>query len=330
MVSDRFIFTLLISVIIYLIILLGISFDVFSPPTNAPVNHLEITLVKQRDNVEPEQADFLAQADNEGGGVEETPTPNPSPEAPLPIAEKAAQPAPIEPPVPPAPIEQPTPLQPAPTPPQPRPEPEPVKPEPKPEPPKPKPAAPKQAVKKITTAEAERKVSEVKTPEPTPEKTVEETPPPKLSARELMMQARTDAHMLRERLAELSREQSSRPKREYLTASTKKYEAAAYLKAWELKIERIGNMNYPLEAKKKGLTGSLRLSVDINPDGSVPPGGIVVSKSSGSQVLDDAAKHIVRLGAPYARVPKDVLAGNDMLTIIRTWKFETGNSLSTR
>jgi protein TonB len=89
-------------------------------------------------------------------------------------------------------------------------------------------------------------------------------------------------------------------------------------------------MNYPLEAKKKGLTGSLRLSVDINPDGSVPPGGIVVSKSSGSQVLDNAAKHIVRLGAPYARVPDDVLAGKDMLTIIRTWKFETGNNLSTR
>ncbi|HDZ16147.1 MAG TPA: energy transducer TonB, partial [Methylophaga aminisulfidivorans] len=47
--SDRLIFTLLFSVIIHLVVVLGVSFDVFSKPTNAPVNNLDITLVKQQD-----------------------------------------------------------------------------------------------------------------------------------------------------------------------------------------------------------------------------------------------------------------------------------------
>ena len=61
-----------------------------------------------------------------------------------------------------------------------------------------------------------------------------------------------------------------------------------------------------------------------------PPDGIVVSRSSGHKVLDDAAVRIVRLGAPYAAIPEDVLQNNDMLTIIRTWKFESARGLSAR
>ena len=82
-------------------------------------------------------------------------------------------------------------------------------------------------------------------------------------------------------------------------------------------------MNYPKEAKRKRLNGSLMLSVDINPDGSVPVDGIVISRSSGHDILDKAAIKIVRLGAPYAPIPEDVLQDNDVITIIRTWKFET-------
>jgi protein TonB len=135
--ADRFIFTLLISIIIHLIIVLGISFDVFSQPTNAPVNNLEITLVKQKDNVEPEQADFLAQANNEGGGELDTPSPEPTPDAPVPLVEEnpTSEPTPvvaaaeIEPE--PLPIDEPTPEPPAPEPV----EPAPPKPEPEPVPP---------------------------------------------------------------------------------------------------------------------------------------------------------------------------------------------------
>jgi protein TonB len=72
------------------------------------------------------------------------------------------------------------------------------------------------------------------------------------------------------------------------------------------------------------------LSVDINPDGSVPPDGIVVSRSSGHKVLDDAAVKIVRLAAPFSPIPANVLKDNDMITIIRTWKFETDKGLLSR
>jgi len=145
-----------------------------------------------------------------------------------------------------------------------------------------------------------------------------------------MLQARNEIHDLQNKLNETTRALSDRPKKRRISASTKEFAAAAYMKAWEMKVENIGNMNYPQEARRQGLNGSLMLSVDINPDGSVPAGGIVISRSSGHEVLDEAAVRIVRLGAPYAAIPDNVLKDNDMLTIIRTWKFETGQGLSTR
>lgn len=333
--ADRFVFTLLISIILHLIIVLGISFDVFSQPTNAPVNNLEITLVKQQDSIEPEEADFLAQANNEGGGELDTPSPEPTPEAPVPLVEEApsSDPVPvtaaaeIEPE--PVPVEEPAPEPPAPEPVQP----EPPKPEPEPVPPEPAETQPEELVKTVTQQEAERKVQTTEKPDTAVEPQAEEveaTPPPRPSARDLMLQARNDLHELQDKLDQTTRALSERPKKRRISAATKELAAAAYMKAWEMKVERIGNMNYPQEARQKGLNGSLMLSVDINPDGSVPAGGIVISRSSGHAVLDEAAVRIVRLGAPYAAIPDDVLRDNDMLTIIRTWKFETGHGLSTR
>ncbi|PTB82536.1 energy transducer TonB, partial [Methylophaga nitratireducenticrescens] len=46
--TDRMILTLIGSVILHVIVVFTISFNVFSPPTNAPVNQLDITLVKQQ------------------------------------------------------------------------------------------------------------------------------------------------------------------------------------------------------------------------------------------------------------------------------------------
>jgi protein TonB len=145
-----------------------------------------------------------------------------------------------------------------------------------------------------------------------------------------MLQARNEISELQDKLDQSTKALSERPKKLRISAATKEYAAAAYMKAWEMKVERIGNMNYPQEARQQGINGTLMLSVDINPDGSVPPGGIVVSRPSGYPVLDEAAVKIVRLGAPYAAIPDNVLKNNDMLTIIRTWKFETGRGLSTR
>ncbi|MEX1200345.1 MAG: TonB family protein [Methylophaga sp.] len=337
--NDRLIFTLLFSVIIHVAVILGVSFDVFSSPTNAPVNNLDITLVKQQTLKAPEEADFLAQADNEGGGELDTPTPEPTADLPVPLAEDSpTSPPPVEMTevepletvpliTPPAVIPEPEPVaEPTPEPePEPTPEPEP-KPETKPEP------EPEIADEKITSEVAERQVESAEAETDTLESAekIAEPAAQRPSAQQMMAQARSEISSLQEQLAKSSKTLSERPKKRRISAATKEFAAAAYMRAWEMKVERIGNMNYPQEAREKGINGSLMLSVDIRPDGSVPVNGIVVSRSSGHKVLDDAAIKIVRLGAPYANIPDDVLKDNDMLTIIRTWKFESQRGLSAR
>ena len=103
------------------------------------------------------------------------------------------------------------------------------------------------------------------------------------------------------------------------TVSTRAADDAEYLYNWKQRIEIIGNLNYPLEAKRQRLHGDLRLLVALRPDGSVAE--IRVLQSSGEQVLDDAAARIVRLAAPFEPFPASLRARVDVLQIIRTWQF---------
>ncbi len=109
------------------------------------------------------------------------------------------------------------------------------------------------------------------------------------------------------------------PRRKYLNARTQEYRYAAYMDAWRAKVERIGNLNYPEEAKRRGLTGSLVLDVALNRDGSV--NAIVVRRSSGHKPLDDAAVRIVEMSAPFMPFTADMRAETDVLHITRTWIF---------
>lgn len=111
------------------------------------------------------------------------------------------------------------------------------------------------------------------------------------------------------------------------SVSTHKYAAAAYEKAWQDKIERIGNLNYPEEARRHNLTGSLLLSVAISKDGSIQK--IKVRQTSGHEVLDEAAKRIVELSAPFAPFPPGLSEEAEVLVITRTWKFFSDSHLST-
>lgn len=333
--NDRLIFTLLFSVIIHLVIVLGISFNVTSPPTNTPLVNLDITLVKQQTELAPEQADFYAQANNEGGGETEEAMPDPTPntvDSSSSDAPDSDSDVPFSPPTP-APITQTQPRQTieAPTLEPVTPETieapvEPVKPE---QPITEKKQAP-QHEKIITQQHAERKVEQTPEPDENVKAEIDSIQPkPKLSAQDMMFQARSNIADLQKALDVSTRASSKAPRRLRINSSTKAFAAAAYMRSWAMKVERIGNMNYPKEAKRQDINGSLMLSVDIESDGSVGPNGIVISRSSGHDVLDQAAVRIVRLGAPYAAIPKDVLPeGYDALTIIRTWRFETSRGLS--
>lgn len=107
--------------------------------------------------------------------------------------------------------------------------------------------------------------------------------------------------------------------RRLLAGATTTPEFAYYLEAWRRKVERIGNLNYPREARSRGLSGSLRLLVTIAADGALRD--VRVLETSGHPTLDEAAVHIVRLAAPYAPFSPKMRASTDLLEIERTWHF---------
>ncbi|MCG6942668.1 MAG: TonB family protein [Thiohalocapsa sp.] len=119
--------------------------------------------------------------------------------------------------------------------------------------------------------------------------------------------------------------QAGRPRRKAISTNTREYRYAAYMEAWRRKVEAIGNLNYPQAAKERELFGSLILHVAIKSDGSLE--GVRVVRSSGYDVLDQAAINIVKLAAPYAPFPKDIKAETDVLDITRVWQFQRNHRL---
>lgn len=115
------------------------------------------------------------------------------------------------------------------------------------------------------------------------------------------------------------------PRRKFIGARTQEYRFAQYIEDWRVKVERIGNLNYPEQARRQKIFGKLQLSVSINKDGSVE--SVEVSKSSGQRLLDAAAMRIVRLAAPYAPLPPNITKDTDILTITRTWSFTPSDTL---
>ena len=93
-----------------------------------------------------------------------------------------------------------------------------------------------------------------------------------------------------------------------------------YLRAWRRAVERVGKLNYPAQARRRDTTGSLRLLVVINADGSLVNARIL--ESSGHAVLDAAALRVARLAAPFAPFPASIRALADTLEIERVWRFQ--------
>lgn len=113
-----------------------------------------------------------------------------------------------------------------------------------------------------------------------------------------------------------------KPRIKYLTARTREYRYAMYEEAWAAKVERIGNINYPEGARKRRLSGYLRLGVAINSDGTIHSKKIL--KSSGHKLLDDAALRIVQIASPFKPFPANIRADHDVIYIVRTWRFNDG------
>ncbi|KRE85393.1 energy transducer TonB [Rhodanobacter sp. Soil772] len=273
--------TLLFSLLLHGVLLLGITFHFVKPTPSLPT--LDVTLVNVANQQAPDKADFLAQANNTGGGQSDRaarPSDLFSGAIPKPDPGIAAQP-----------VEATT--------------------------PRPREATP---TRMVTTRGATdfRVTSDTARTQVDPQ---EQAP----TAEELKRQqaiAQLAAELRQKKVA-----YAKRPKVKYLTASTREYAYAAYMRGWSDRVERVGNLNYPEEARRRSLHGDVLLTVVLNLDGSIK--SIEVIQSSGQKVLDAAAERIVRLAAPFPPAPRSA-ERIDELNITRTWRFQPNNVLQTR
>ena len=131
--------------------------------------------------------------------------------------------------------------------------------------------------------------------------------------------------------AELAREHEAyqqRPKRAFVGGRTIEYRFAKFVDNWRLKIERVGNLNYPDQVKRTGRQSTLQVTVAIKSNGEVED--IRIERSSGNKALDQAAKRIVMLSAPFDRFPDSFKNDTDVLHITRTWIFGRDDTLTSK
>lgn len=275
--STRFSLALLIAICIHLFIIFAISFvppEVKKPKTPQA---LDVVLMKQSTQTPPEEADYLAQVEQQGGGKSEKKnkpkTINPGKTPQIGNA-KQNQPLLV-----------------------------------------PKKSAPPKEKKTVLAS---------KKPAPKKAAKVQKKPKPEVAKTRIINSDYLS--QLKKQIIDLEADldyetdiYTKRTKHKYLNASTARTVDAEYVRQWTRKIERIGNLNYPDQAKREKLSGTLILSVTLNPRGKVI--NINIRNSSGHKILDDAAIRIVKLAAPFAPIPKNVLQNNNALVITRTWLF---------
>lgn len=164
-------------------------------------------------------------------------------------------------------------------------------------------------------------------PTPAPERGHQDLPTKSLHGAELAA-ASLDIARLEAQIAKEQESYQKRPKRKSIGARAQEYRFAAYVESWRQKVEKIGNLNYPEAAREEKIYGQLQMTVYIKSDGALEK--IDIKRSSGSTILDEAAKRIVSLGAPYAAFPDDIRKDVDVLDITRTWTFTKEDSLTSR
>ena len=185
------------------------------------------------------------------------------------------------------------------------------------------------ATKQVETLERETKelMTQLRSAPTAPAvpKSTEASEPADLPTASELMQRTLEAMRLEAQIAKDLDAYQKRPKRRFVGARAEEYRFARYVEDWRLKIERIGNLNYPAAARELKLYGNLLLTVSIRADGSIE--SVSVNRSSGHRVLDAAAVHIVEMAAPFAPFPPDVKRDTDILHITRTWTFTKGDEL---
>lgn len=273
---DRLLLTLVLAAIVHAVVILGVTFTL--PQAERMKSSLEITLVSSFTKDAPQQADYLAQENQVGGGENaHKAVPRSEPALPSGIGQE---------------------LSPAPN------------------------LTRMAEVRPKEVLRQDRSEQQVAAYRGDSDEPASEVPRISADAMPLPV-AEIDAQINR------SQEASARQVRrmDINEASARKYGAAEYERGWQDRIERVGTLHFPDEARRRGLSGSLLMTVGIRSDGSID--SVRIQQSSGHQVLDDAARTIVRLAGPYASFPPELAHQTDVLVITRTWKFFTDQRLQT-
>ncbi len=280
--NDRLTFTTFLAAAFHAIILFGITFtlhDTYKAPPS-----LEVTLASHKSSTKPEEADFLAQMNQQGSGTLEE-------KQVLSTTELADYEDNVVREIDPMPMNS-------------------------------APQAQRQNQPKLITSNAPSTNKTFINPD------LEQTPTKQSAESALTMLQRSMEIASMEAMLDMQRRtHAKRPRKRTLTAaSTQEARDALYMDNWRRKIETIGNTHYPTEARRKKIYGQLRLMVAVTATGKVDE--IVILKSSGYKILDDAAIRIVRLAEPFAPFPDEIAADTDILQIIRTWDFGKDDILS--
>lgn len=277
--AQRLAATSLLALVAMAVLVLGVTFIRDDPAPVLPT--LDILITETSTPEPPRVADFLAQANNTGGGESERPNrPRDDLSSPLPVPEPDLTPVPIraQAPVPEAARDAPA----------------------------------------ITT----RATSDASDPTLAERPETEASP---LPTGEQWLERNIEMARLAAEVARREAEYARRPRRKFVSASTREYEYAEYLRRWAQRVERVGNDNYPDEARRRRLSGRLVMTVAIRRDGGVE--SVVVNVPSRHSILDQAARRIVRLAEPYPPLPESE-EPVDILHITRTWEFGDGTLTS--
>ncbi|GAB3349142.1 energy transducer TonB [Lysobacter tyrosinilyticus] len=275
--SRRISATMVLSVLVHGMLLLGVGWAVESAAPIMPT--LDVILTETTSPLTKKQADFLAQATNQGGGEhEKTTRPRETQSGPAPQPEPGIAPRTLRA------------QSPAPQP------------------------APQDRV--VSTLQSETQVAKAQATPPPDEQVL---PPGREKIARDMAMARLAAEIhLR------SEQYAKRPKRKFVSASTTEYAWAGYLSEWVKRVERVGNLNYPDEARRRHLAGKVVITIAIRRNGTVERAQVI--QSSGIPLLDSSALRIAKLAEPYAALPKTE-EDPDILHVTRTWLFMPGGEL---
>lgn len=282
--SDRFGIMLFFAMAVHAVLILGVSFTLEDLSDPQQLDTMEITLVHSQSDEAPDEADYLAQANqiSDGNTTEKVRASSPF-SNPLPTPDQGFAPQTREDMTP--------------------------------------PKADKEKFQReaMTVTNSPRRMFSKAEKIPMPEENNT------LTAAQLFERSSEIARLSAE-INHLKKSFAREPHHTYVNgANARKYEYASYIDAWRAKVERIGTMNYPKQALQDNISGSLMLDVAINADGSLH--SIKVLRSSGHEVLDQAAKRIVRMSAPFSPLPKDIRKDTDILHIPRLWHFKNDGGL---